>query len=74
MSALLFVMLCFNQLLLSMAESAIINLCCPDVHAYKKGNKEKVLATKHRCEEDQEPIVIRILSVKKEIISWIYDY
>ena len=66
MSALLFVMLCFNQLLTSMADSPIINLCCPDVHAYKKGNKEKVLVTKHRCEEDQEPIVSKILSVKKE--------
>ena len=69
MSVLLIVMLCFNQLLVTLAESPIINLCCPDVHAYKKGNKEKVLVTKHRCEEDQEPIVSKLLFVKKERMS-----
>ena len=61
MSVLLIVMLCFNQLLVTLTESPIINLCCPDVHAYKKGNREKVLARKHRCEEGQGPIVRKIL-------------
>ena len=46
---------------IALAESPIINLCCPDVHAYKKGNREKVLSRKHRCEEGQGPIVRKIL-------------
>ena len=51
---------------MSMADSPIINLCCPDVHAFKKGNKRKVFVTKHRCEEEQEPIVrkTRLTTVK----------
>jgi len=59
-SVLVISVLSFNQLLMTTsADSPIINLCCPEQHAHKKGNKEKIIEKKHRCEEDQEPIVER---------------
>ena len=57
-SVLVISVLSFNQLLMTTsADSPIVNLCCPELHAHKKGNKEKIIEKKHRCENDQEPIV-----------------
>ena len=67
---LLISVLSFNQLLMTtMANSPIINLCCPEMHAHKKGNKEKIIENKHRCEQDQEPIV-RIIFQKKTLFNF----